>query len=132
MDFGGVDQKGNPTIRKAPPPSTPPPTKKKIDPAEEKRRTEAQEKEKQEGIEMAREKFRLQAEINLSQRKLKSIEKEQAKRSGQSGSKRVVVTEEQILQQGPTSAHSSPRSAETSSKKLIKEKEKRCQFLVNL
>ncbi len=49
MDFGGVDQRGNPTAEKALPPSTPPPTKKKVDPAQEKKRAEAKEKERQRG-----------------------------------------------------------------------------------
>ncbi len=125
MDFEGIDQRGNLMTRKTPPPSTPPPAKKKANPAEEKEKTETQKKDRQEGIELEREKFRLQSEIKWKQKELESIEKKQAKKSGLSGSKRVVVTKEQIMQQAPTSAHSSPRSSGAPSRKPDKEKEEK-------
>ncbi len=125
MDFEGVDQRGNPTARKTPPPSTSPPAKKRAEPTEGKKKVESKEKDRQERIELEKEKFGVQSEINLKQRELERLKKKGARRSGQSGSKHTAMTEEQILRQALTSAHSSLRSPEaSSSKKPDKEKEK--------
>ncbi len=124
MDFEGVDQWGNPTTRKTLPPSTPPLAKKKANPGEEKKKTDAQEKEKQERIAEENEKFRLQSVINKTQKELDALKKKGAKRSGQSGSKRIGVPLEQLLQQVP-GMHSSPKSSGTPSKKSDKEKEEK-------
>ncbi len=98
--------------------------KKKDNPGEEKKKTDVQEKEKQERIALENEKFRLQSIINMTQKELDAVKKKEMKRSSQSGSKRIAVTKEQLLQQVP-SAHSSPKSSGTPSKKSDKGKEEK-------
>ncbi len=124
MDFEGVDQRRNPTTRKTLPPSMPPQAKKRANPAEEKKKTNAQEKERQERITIDNKKFRLQSIINMRQKELDALKKKEMKRSGQSGSKRISVTKEQLLQQVP-STHSSLKSSGTPSRKSDKEKEEK-------
>ncbi len=89
-----------------------------------KKKTDAQEKERKERIAAENERFRLQSIINTMQKELDALKKKEMKRSGQSGSKHIAVTREQLLQQVP-SAHSSPKSSGTPSRKSDEEKEEK-------